>query len=277
MPYAEVNGVNLYYETYGKGEAVVFLNGILANTASWMYQTPIFSKQYQVLLFDFRGQGKSQKDFIDHSMTVHAEDLKALLGRLGIGKAHLVGISYGAEVALMFAVKYPKLVKSLVVACATSYVDPAVKAKAERWLIAARLRSGRYLFEMVYPDVFSDKFILEKWDLVSSTAPFYDTSVDVDAFAGLLKSFLQLNITSSLSKIKAPTLVIAAEDDKIKPLRYSEIIHNEIAESVLVEIKGTGHTVTLEKPDEFNRLAFDFVENPMTALHTQNVRTRKSY
>lgn len=266
MPYAEVNGVNLYYEMHGRGEAVVFLNGILANTSSWMYQTPFFSKQYQVLLFDFRGQGKSEKNLAGHSMTTHADDLKALLGHLKIRKVNVVGISFGAEIALIFATKYPKITRSLVIACATSRVDSAVKARAERWLVAARLRSGRYLFESVYPDVFSDEFILKKWDLVSSTAPFYDTSVDIDAFGELLKGFMQLNITSSLSKIKMPTLVIAAEEDKIKPPRYSEIIHNEISGSKLAKIKGAGHTVIWEKPDEFNKLVFDFIKSPRTTF-----------
>lgn len=266
MPYAEVNGVKLYYEMHGKGEVVVFLNGILANTSSWMYQVPFFSKQFQVLLLDFRGQGKSEKPVMSYSMTIHADDLKALLDHLKIKKVNLVGISFGAEVALIFATKYPKMLKSLVIACAVSHVDSAVKAKAERWLTAARLRSGRYLFESVYPDVFSDEFIVKKWDFVSSTAPLYDTSVDIDAFVELLKGFMQLNITSDLSKIKTPTLVIAAEKDKIKPSRYSEIIHNKIAGSKLVKIKDAGHTVIWEKPDEFNKLVFGFIKNSMTAF-----------
>jgi len=261
MPYAQVNGVKLYYELHGKGETVVFLNGILANTLSWMYQLPFFSKQFQVLLLDFRGQGKSEKPHASYPMDIHADDLKALLDYLKVKKVNLVGISFGAEVALIFATKYPKMLKSLVVACAVSHVDSAVKAKAERWLIAARLRSGKYLFELVYPDVFSDDFILKKWDFISSTAPFYDTSVDIDAFSELLKSFMQLNITPNLSKIKTPTLVIAAEKDKIKPLQYSKIIHSKIAGSKLVKIKGAGHTVIWEKPEEFNNLVFDFIKN----------------
>jgi 3-oxoadipate enol-lactonase len=266
MPCAEVNGVKLYYELHGKGEVVVFLNGILANTLSWMYQMPFFSKHFQVLLLDFRGQGKSEKPLMNYPMDIHADDLKALLDHLKIKKVNLVGISFGAEVALIFATKYPTMLKSLVIACAISHADSAMKAKAERWLIAARLRSGRYLFESVYPDVFSDEFIVKKWDFVSSTAPFYDTSVDMDAFVELLKGFMQLNITSGLSKIKTPTLVIAAEKDKVKPLRYSEIIHSKIAGSKLVEVKDAGHTVIWEKPDEFNRLVFNFIKNRAAAF-----------
>lgn len=260
MPYADVNGVKIYYELFGKGETIVLLNGILANTQSWMNQVPFFSKQFQVLLVDFRGQGRSEKPAMKYPMELHAEDLKALLDYLKIAKAHFVGISFGAEIALIFATKYSEMLKSLVTACAVSHVDPVVKAKAERWLIAARLRSGRYLFEAVYPDVFSDEFIEKKWDFVCSTAPLYDTAVDIDAFIELLKGFMQLNITPKLSKIKVPTLVIAAENDKIKPLKYSKIIHTKIPRSEFAMIKNSGHTVIWEKPEEFNTLVLRFIE-----------------
>jgi len=260
MPYADANGVKIYYELYGKGETVIFLNGILANTLNWMNQVPFFSKRFQVLLLDFRGQGKSEKPIMKYPMEIHAEDLKALMDYLKMDRVHLVGISFGAEVALIFATKYPERLKSLVTACAVSHISPVVKAMAERWLIAARLRSGRYLFETVYPDVFSDEFIEEKWAFISSTAPFYDTSVDMDAFIELLKGFMQLNVTPKLSKIKTPTLVIAAEKDKLKPPKYSQIIHENIAGSEFVTVKNSGHTVIWEKPEEFNATVFEFIK-----------------
>lgn len=260
MPYAEVNGVKIYYELHGKGETVIFLNGILANTSSWMYQAPLFSKQFQVLLLDFRGQGKSEKPAMKYSMEQHADDLKALMDNLKIANTHIVGISFGAEVAMVFATKYPEMLKSLVITCAVSHVDPIIKAMAERWLIAARLRSGKYLFEAVYPDVFSEEFIEKKRDFISGTAPLYDTAVDIDAFIELLKGFMQLNITPELSKIKTPTLVIAAENDKIKPLKYSKIIQKEITGAEFVIIKNSGHTVIWEKPEEFNTLVLNFIE-----------------
>jgi 3-oxoadipate enol-lactonase len=261
MPYAQVNGCKIYYELHGKGDTVVLLNGILASTQSWAKQVSFFAKKFQVLLMDFRGQEKSEKPVIKYPMTLHADDVKALLDFLKLKRAHFVGVSFGAEVALIFAARYPEMVKSLVAACAVSQVDSVVRSVAERWLVAARLRSGKYLFQTVYPDVFSDRFIRENRDFINSTAPFYDTAVDIDAFIELLKGFLQLNVTPDLPKIRAPTLVIAAENDRIKSRRYAEIIHNGIAGSKLHEVKDSGHTVIWEKPDEFNKLVCDFVVN----------------
>jgi pimeloyl-ACP methyl ester carboxylesterase len=260
MPYADVNGNKIYYETHGKGDALVLLNGILANTSSWFNQVPFFSKKFNVITMDFRGQGRSDKPVMRYPMELHANDLKGLLDYLKINKAHIVGISFGAEVALIFAARYPHKVKTLVTACAVSHVDSVVRSMADKWLTTARLRSGRYLFEAVYPDVFSPEFIQKRWDFVGSTAPLYDTAVDLDAFIELLKGFMQLNATSDLHRIKAPTLVIAGENDKIKPLKYSKVIQKNVANSRLAVIKGSGHTVIWEKPEEFNTLVLRFLE-----------------
>jgi 3-oxoadipate enol-lactonase len=266
LPFVDVNGVKVYCEVHGKGQTILFLNGVLANTSSWFGQIPYFSKNYQTVLMDFRGQGKSDKPSTRYPMEMHADDVKAVMDHLKIAKAHVVGISFGAEVGLIFATRYPQRLKTLVSACAVSHVDNAVRAMAERWLTAARLRSGRYLFEAVYPDAFSTEFIEKRWDFVSSTAPLYDTAVDIDGFIELMKGFMKLDVTPDLHKIKIPTLVIAAENDKIKSLRYSETIHNKIVGSRLLVIKDAGHTVIWEKPEEFNRAVFHFIGETSTEV-----------
>ena len=97
MPTAEINGIKIYYEIHGDGEPVIFGNGVFSNTLGWTYQHPVFSKEYQVILYDMRGQGQSEKPKGDYSFNLHAEDQKALLDELGITEVHHVGISYGAE------------------------------------------------------------------------------------------------------------------------------------------------------------------------------------
>ncbi|TET12407.1 MAG: alpha/beta fold hydrolase, partial [Candidatus Thorarchaeota archaeon] len=97
MPFSKVNGINIYYEIHGEGESVIFGNGIFQNTLGWVNQLPVFSKEYQVILYDMRGQGQSEKPEDPYSFEIHAEDQKALLQNLGISKVHHVGISYGAE------------------------------------------------------------------------------------------------------------------------------------------------------------------------------------
>ena len=259
MPYASVNGARIYYEVHGEGEPVIFLNGILANTASWAFQLPVFSREFEVILMDFRGQGRSDKPRMRYTMEMHADDVRALLDHLDVQRAHVVGISYGAEVGMIFALRYPERVRSLVVACAVSHVDRPMRLRADRWLMAARLRSGRFLFLTVVPDIYSDEFLEERWEFVRTTAPRFD-EVDFDAFIELLKSFLELDITDELDKIRAPTLVIAGGEDRVKPPRYSRLIHERIPNSEFVIIEGAGHVVVWEKPAEFNSVVLSFLK-----------------
>jgi len=91
MPKIKANGIELYYELHGSETAPVLTlsNGILMSTASWAFQTPMFSRHYRLLLYDCRGQWQSDRPAGPYSMELHADDLAALLDTLGIESAHL--------------------------------------------------------------------------------------------------------------------------------------------------------------------------------------------
>ena len=260
MPYAKVNGINIYYEVHGEGKPIILLNGILASTASWALQVPaLVNSGYKVILMDFRGQWKSDKPRERYSMYQQADDVKGLLDFLGIEKTNVLGISYGGEVGMIFAIKYPELVNSLIVACSIPKVDRYARLIADKWMMAARLRSGKYLFLSMVTDIYSPNFINEKWDFIEKTILSFE-EVDFEAFIELLKSFMELNILNDLPKIKAPTLIITAGRDRTKPDIYSKMMHKKIANSELKVIEGAGHVVNWEKPEEFNKIVLEFLE-----------------
>lgn len=130
MPKARINHVELYYEFYRKSrETVLFANGVLADTTSWAGQLQAFTKEYSVLLFDFRGQGRSDKSDEPYSMEGHAADAVNLLEALGIQRVHWVGVSYGGEVGMLVAIRYPEKIASLTVAASVSHVGPRSSAQ----------------------------------------------------------------------------------------------------------------------------------------------------
>ena len=125
MPNLQVKDVSLFYEVSGQGaETVAFLNGVAMSTERWAAQTPFFSKNYHVLLHDFRGQGRSTLVSEGITFETHARDMAMLLDTLGIHGLHIVGVSYGAEVGMYFALMYPERVKSLTLGTAVSESDP---------------------------------------------------------------------------------------------------------------------------------------------------------
>ena len=114
MPLARIGDIELYWELDGEGEEVVaFVNGVAMTVESWRPQREFFARRYRCLFHDTRGQLRSAKPAQDYSLRMHADDLKGLLDHLDLDRVHLVGTSYGSEIAMIFALAYPEAVRSL--------------------------------------------------------------------------------------------------------------------------------------------------------------------
>jgi pimeloyl-ACP methyl ester carboxylesterase len=259
MPKAVVNGIELYYELHGPedAEVVVLSNGVLMSTASWAFQTAALAKKFRVLLYDCRGMWKSDHPDELYSMEIHADDLCGLMDVLSIKQAHIAGISYGSEVSMVFAIKYPQRVISLVLADGVSQIDALLEGQCESWVTAAKAKDADLLFEVTYPMNFSDAWIAAHRPALAAARERYH-DLDFDAFLRLMDSFLALNITDDLHKISAPTLVIVAENDILKSRKYSEILVREIPGAEFAIIPFGGHAVCLEQPGVFNTLLIGF-------------------
>jgi len=273
LPFVNVSDVRIYYEVVGQGEPVVLLNGIFMSTASWVFQRNHLARYgYTVVLHDMRGQWESDKprDEKAYSLEIHAEDLRNLLDFLGFRKVHLVGTSYGGEVAMVFALKYREYVNDLSIITSVSEVHEALRLTALRWLEGAMSRDPRKFVLSWINDVYSENFISrqDRTFFTRLVEYFSSQKFDFDAATFLLKSFLRLSenpITQLLKDIDVPTLVVAAEEDRVKPPKYSKIIARSIPNSTYVEVREAGHAVVLEKPGTVNYLLTGFIRsNPMS-------------
>jgi len=260
MPTIQVNETELYYELHGpeNAEVLVLSNGVLMSTASWGLQTPVLAKHYRVLLYDCRGMWKSAHPKGPYSMELHADDLSALLDALQIQAAHIAGISYGAELSMAFALKYPQRVKTLFLASAVSESDPVLRGFIGAWQAAARARDPQRLYDVSYMMNFSDAYIAANHAALQAAASRY-AQLDMDAVLELLDCFDRLDLTKDLPRISAPSLVLVGENDILKPRKYSERIVNAIPGAELVVVPGAGHAICLEKPALFNAILLGFL------------------
>jgi 3-oxoadipate enol-lactonase len=260
MPKVKVNGIHLYYELHGPKEAEVLVlsNGILMSTTSWVFQTVELSKQLRLLLYDCRGMWQSDHPPGPYSMEQHADDLAGLLDALGIPKAHIGGISYGGEISITFALRYPDRTLSLIIADAVSHVDPWLQAVVESWIAAARTKDPKVLFNATVPWNFSPKFIQEHPDLMAQALERY-ALLDYDALIKLCESFLKLNVKERLKDIKVPTCIIVGEHDLLKGRRYAEEIAQNIPGAEFHIIPKAGHATCWEDPQAFNSIVLGFL------------------
>jgi 3-oxoadipate enol-lactonase len=259
MPVSRVNGINIYYEIHGDGEPVIFGNGVFSNTLGWVNQVSTFSKEYQVILYDMRGQGQSDKPKEPYSFELHAEDQMSLLEHLGISKVHHVGISYGAELGLVFALKYPDMLKSLVACSAVSFIGPLLSEMCQLWRYACVLAEPEIFYHATVPLNFGETFIRNNTAILEQAKARY-AQLEYPALVNLLDAFLKLNITDQLPQIIIPTCVIAGEKDILKPAYpYSRLIHDSLPNSEMVIVRDSGHAITFEKPEEFNSIVLGFL------------------
>ena len=253
MPRATVGRAALEYELSGTGpECIVFLNGIAMSIAHWAPISGPLSARYRTLLHDFQGQLKSPRAPGAPKLRLedHGEDLRGLLALLGIGRVHLVGTSYGAEVAMLFAAAFPDATASLTVIDGVSELDPLLRAAAESWKAAA-LCDPVVFYRTIVPWNYSAAYIeanaeaLSRREAAVAALPrgyFQD-------FAALCDAFLALDITPRLGDISCPALVLVAEKDILKHAGFARIIAEGIPRAGMRVIPGAGHAVVIEKPD----------------------------
>lgn len=261
MPTIHANGIQLYYEQHGWQQnkpVLVLSNGILMSTASWALQTPALSRHYRLLLYDCRGMWQSQHPAGPYSMEQHADDLAALLDALDIPHAHIGGISYGAEISMVFALRHPERTRSLLLASAVSQVDPLLNAMTASWAAAAAASDADLLFHVTAPLNFSEAWLAANGPMLAAARQRYH-SLDMAAFLALLDSFRQLHITARLPEISAPALVMVGENDILKPRCYAEIIARGIPHSDLAVLPHAGHAANWEQPGLFNSLLLGFL------------------
>jgi len=115
MPKIKANGIDLHYLAFGHGSDLVLIHGFLGNLAVWHLQiAPQLRKVYRVTTYDLRGHGYSEVTPTGYTACQMASDLEVLLDSLHINTATLVGHSYGADIAMYFALKHPERVQKLI-------------------------------------------------------------------------------------------------------------------------------------------------------------------
>ncbi len=265
IPRVKVGDINMYYEVHGKGEPLVFIVGLGASTTQSFLDIPAFSDDYKIVLFDNRGAGRSDAPPSPYSMEMLANDTAGLLDAIGIGDAHIMGRSMGGMIAQHFALQYPERVKSLVL-MATDCGGPHYTSDREydRYFADTKRMQAltieeRYKEQM--PWLVSQEFIDNNPEIVKESiekSMEYPTSPQ--GFAGQMKAIEGHDTYERLAEIKAPTLIIHGEADRVNPVENARILASRIPGAELVILKNMRHLFMLEAKEETNRVILDFLK-----------------
>lgn len=267
MPYFQVSpDVELYYEIHGDPngkETIAFLNGVMASVSSWALLYPVFERAgFRVILHDFKGQLKSSKPAGPYSFAQHCAEAKALFEYLGVKKLHLVGTSYGGEVAMKFAALYPEMTQTISVIDSVSELDEVCKGFVVGWKALCDAGDGETFFWGMAPSIYGPEFLANNQEMLAKRAAAVKANPNgyLEGQKTLYDTFAQdVYMTDELPKIQCPALILCGEQDILKPPRFSQIMADAIPNSEFVTIPNCGHVAIFEKPGELESAIFGFV------------------
>lgn len=255
----------LFYESRGRGKAVILIHAGRIDSRMWDRQLQTFSEKYRVIRYDIKGYGKSDTPNTKFS---DREDLHSLLGKLNIKAAHLIGSSNGGSVAIDFALAHPDMVASLVVVGTNidGYEMDEEESKAwagfkELWKREDELVQEGRLEEVV-------KLEMERWHRHSpKEAREKLFKMHIENTRAYKTEPWKLQVHESrpsfkrVSEIKAPTLVITGDLDVPGIKMMNDKLHKMMPGSRKVMILGADHLVNLSRPDEFDKTVIDFLDD----------------
>jgi pimeloyl-ACP methyl ester carboxylesterase len=213
MTVARVNDIALYYEVHGQGPPLLLIPGLASDVGLFGGVTGTLVESRQVVAFDPRGAGRSDKPDIPYSIEGMADDAAALLELLEIPKTTVVGYSMGGRIAMSLALYHPHLVGRLVLAATSAHVPPISSLD---WRSVAMEMLGRI------------------------PRPRRVTPQPRYAFRRQRQASRNFDCSKRLGEIKAPTLVLHGRNDHIVPLSLAHELHIGIPDSRFVTVRG-GH------------------------------------
>lgn len=262
MPKLRIGEISMYYVEVGAGEPLVLVMGLGADHLAWGFQLPAFAERYRVIAFDNRGAG--QTDAPDHPYTtaMMAEDTVGLMDALGIGRAHVLGVSMGGMIAQEIALDHPERVRSLQLHCTLGRPDAYLKAQLAAGRIQRRKLTREEAMRAGYVWLFAPATYEERPEFVEmilDNALANPHPMSLTGFERQCDAVQTHDALDRVAAIRCPTLISVADQDILVPPRFSRALAERIPGAELRTIEGAGHGYFWERPDVFNAMCLDFL------------------
>jgi pimeloyl-ACP methyl ester carboxylesterase len=244
--------VRVRYRRAGQGEPVLILHGWGASIEAMRMIFDELSRQFDAVVIDFPGHGQSPEPPVAWTVSDYANLVRDLMWRLEIPSAHFVAHSFGCRVAIKIAAETPELARRLVLTGAAGV--PPRRTRRQRFRLALA-RAGKRIKATL------GEGALARW--LETRWIYYVASADYARAAGVMRATLVNvvgeDLTASLSRIKAPTLLIWGSRDLDTPLSSGRLMQWRIPNSELVVLEGGGHFAYAEQYAKFRLLMLRFL------------------
>jgi esterase len=248
VPEIEVNGVSIYYEERGAGQAIVGLHGAGSSAVFWEDAAEELARHGRAIVYDRRGHSRSERpEPYTTNLQEQADDAAALIDALGAAPAILIGRSYGGAIATDLALRYPDRVRALVQLEGDGGLSLSVVGMRELAELAEQLSAvaevdmekvGETLIRVAFGEAAWERMPEEAKRIVAANGPA--------AFAELRAGYPDVT-AEQLATIEAPTLLVGARDSEFDYTEVIELVANAMP-SARVEWVDGGHAINPAHP-----------------------------
>jgi pimeloyl-ACP methyl ester carboxylesterase len=252
--YVLAGELDTWIEQVGEGPDVLLIGGLGDTVESWQFQLDGLADRYRLTAFDNRGAGRTAMPEGLVSAAVMADDAAAVLRALDVPSAHVAGFSMGSAITQELAIRYPELIRSLVLNSTYARPDALFRSQLDfwRWLPEAA-PSERAFFEAFFtwvytPRAHADGTVAQ----IVEQALAFPHKQPVEAFQAQVDVCIAHDTEDRLPEITAPTLVLSGELDIILPPRFGRSVSAGIPNARFEVVPGEAHQPFQEVPDEWN-------------------------
>lgn len=265
---AKVGDIELNYELTGSGPTIALTHGIGGTGADFAPIVPGLARRFQVLTWDVRGFGASDRPASGYSIAQFARDLAGLLDHIGVQQAVIMGTSMGGTITQRFILDFPARVLAAVIMSTSSQVNERAK---EMWMrqadfieqegMAAWVRRNR-------PPEHTEEYLRAHPEALEAEERRIRNNPDSRVYAQVARAVADYNYTEELKSVRIPTLVLVGSEDKQTPPGGSVIISRAIPGAELHILEGLGHALYREAPERIVELVMAFLDRALAGGRT---------
>ena len=251
MPYANQSSAPIYYETHGNGEPILLIPGLGSGLNSWALVAAELAKQFEVIIMEPRGSGRSEPSDLEYTGDLVASDVLAVLDDANRQSVHLVGVSMGGMIAQQFVLRHPERVRSLTLVATYAHGDDWTERvfDVRRMVIDSCGIKNHFRMSTLFltsPETFRDqKALIEIYESGVQQHPPNQT-----AYLRQIDFCTSHDTRQQLSEIHTPSLVVAGSRDLLIPPYLSQQLSDGLNNSRYVELSGS-HVLTSECYEAF--------------------------
>lgn len=259
MPFIAAGDITVHYDLRGPEGApvVLFANSIGTSFHIWDAQAVLLAERYRVLRYDMRGHGLSGVTPAPYSMDRLADDALALLDALGIGRAHVCGLSIGGMMAQRLAAKAPQRVGALVLCDTASLIGPP--SVWEDRIAAIRAGGLSSIAQGVMARWFTERFRAERPEQVSGFVAMLSRTTD-EGYIGCASAIRDADLRDDAARIASPTLVLVGDQDLATPPSLARELAEAIPGARFAVIADAAHIPCVEQAEALTAQLLDFLD-----------------